>query len=56
MEYYNNGNIKFEGKYFNGIPLSGKIYNENRNLISQTQINNGTIKRFSFSGFLIFRG
>ncbi len=52
-EYYNNGSLKFEGEYINGIKIEGKGYNENGKVILEIN-KNGKGKECYNGGLLKF--
>ena len=55
-EYYNNGNLVFEGEYLKGKRWNGKGYNIND--IEDLQINDGIGKgkEYNFNGYLEYEG
>ena len=47
-EYYNDGNIKFEGKFLNGKKWNGKEYDVNNNLLYELINGKGIVKEYYF--------
>ena len=45
-QYYDDGNLKCEGEFFNDLFLFGKIYGQNGNLMKHLDKNNGRIIKF----------
>ena len=46
-EYYNVGNLKFEGEYSNGYIWNGIWYDKNNNYVSEINNGNGYIKLYN---------
>ena len=55
-EYFNNGNLRYEGLYFNGKKWKGKTYNIFNNIIKELKNGNGFIYEYDLYGELIFEG
>ena len=53
-EYYNNGEIKFDGEFKLGKKWSGKWYDKNHNIIYELKNGNGFIKEYFDNGKLCF--
>ena len=56
IDYYYNGNIKFEGEYLNGKIWNGKINNYNGNEEFTIYMGKGSIKEFNNYGNIQFEG
>ena len=48
-KYYNNGNLKFEGKYLNGKKWNGKGYDRKGNLIYELKNGDGYVKKYYYA-------
>ena len=58
-EYYNNGKLEFEGKYFNGKRKNGKEFHYNGNLKFEGNYINGIRKKgkeYYYNGDIKFEG
>ena len=55
-EYYQNGNLMFEGEYKNNLRWNGILYEPNNNNIYQLKNGKGFIKEFNYDGNIIFEG
>ena len=60
-KYYDNGNLKFDGKYLNGKKWDGKGYNRKGDLIYELKNGDGYVKRYYYHEFkndevLIYEG
>ena len=55
-EYYNNGNLKFEGEYLNDKIWNGKGYDIIGDIIYEIKDGKGYIKEYDFYGKLKFEG
>ena len=56
IEYFDNGNIKFEGEYFEGKRWNGKLFNEKGKEEFEIKEGNGKGKEYDEYGELIFDG
>ena len=55
-EYYDNGNLKFEGEYFNNKEWNGKRYDLLNNIIYELKDGKGFVKEYNYENKLIFVG
>ena len=55
-EYYENGNLKFEGEYLEGKKWNGKGFNEEGKEVFEIKNGNGKVKDYGIDGELIFEG
>ena len=51
-----DGNIKYEGEYINGVKFNGKGYDKKNNIIYEIKDGMGYIKEFYNDGNLKFEG
>ena len=54
-EYYNNGQIKFEGEFLNGNYWNGKIYDSNFNIIAEIENGKGLIEGYDSNKKIRFK-
>ena len=55
-EYYNDGNLKFEGEFFLDMKYDGKEYDRNGNILFEIKNGSGFIKKYDGNGNLDFEG
>jgi antitoxin component YwqK of YwqJK toxin-antitoxin module len=55
-EYYNNGQIKFEGEYLNNKRYNGKLYDINGNIECEIKYGKGFGKDYYYNGILKYEG